>query len=567
MRTPPLALLFTLALVPVLADAQSVVADPGQVIGVGPDVTPGYYPTWQSSQPPVGYYRSDQASPGRYGVKGFPAGQTTMEYPGEVPPGTAPMISPYLLRGEVTPSGEPTYGHVADNYLSPFCPQTAVWYSPDGRSSTSLSWNGGLYLHQDVDIQYAQIQAGPLFVDFTSIEADALYSDISGPYAHSLPPSRFIAAIGLYFNVDLRLSPRTFLTVSGAAFYVPTSNRVGLYVSGGDSAFAQFEHSFEVGRWDVTLFDYLDAITPLSYIMQHASSAAYDRSGLYTLGFLGQGFEHPFDSDQFYLRNTVGIRGSTFLGPDLRLSTGYEHYDTWGGHGFEHLTNLDHYYAGMFYEPKDLWLMPWATFDSYWYDGYEGSLQQFFVGATMPFSPTLHGYARVGWAWQGGRLGKGINDGNLVWDVGLSHQISSEWSESVAIGSSYRISPLLQTTSGLYSSYQISYTPQDSRLFASAGVTWTHDEPGGANSWLATAMVGYNIDERTSARALVLYSPSDWNGGDGNRTIWLYRAELDHNLTDTLSLRLIYQYTDYDTTQAGSSYQDHMLMLSLTKSL
>ncbi len=566
MRTPPLALLLTLALAPVLADAQVVVADPGQVIGVGPDVTPGYYPTWQSSQPPIGYYRSDRSSSGRYAATGWPTGQTTMEYPGEVPPGQAPTISPYLLRNEVTPGGEPTYGHVADNYLSPLCPQTAVWYSQDGRSSTTVNWNAGLYLHQDVDIQYAQIQAGPLFIDFTSIEADALYSEISGPLSQRLPSDGFIAAIGLYFNVDLRLSPRTFFTMSGAAFYVPTSNRVGLFLTGGSSPYAQFEHSFEIGRWDVTLFDYLDVVTPISYLMQYGSSAAYDRSGLYTLGFLRPGFEHPFDSDQFYLRNTVGIRGSTFLGPDLRFSTGYEHYDTWGGSGFEHL-DLDHYYAGLFYEPKDLWLMPWATFDSYWYDGYSSSLEQFFVGATMPFSPTLQGYARVGYAWRDGRLGKGIEDGSLVWDIGLSHQITREWSESAVVGSSYRISPLLQTTSGLYASYQISYSPQDSRFFASAGVTWAHDEPGGANAWLATATLGYKIAERTSASFLVMYSPADWEGGDANRTIWLYRAELDHNFTSTLSLRLIYQYTDYDTTQLGSSYQDHMLMLSLTKSL
>ena len=525
---------------------------------------PGYYPTWQPSQT-VGSAANLEYG-GRYTRTGWPTGQTSVEYVPDAQPSTAPYISPYLLRNETTPGGAPTNGHTADNYLSPFVPQEAVWYSPDARSSTRVAWDSGLYLRQDIDIGHSQIQAGPLFIDFTQIEADALYSDISGPYSKIVPSDGFIAAIGLYFNIDLRLSTRTFLTASGVAYYVPTSNRFGLYLLGGSNTYAHFEHSFEWGRWDVTVFDYLDVLTPLSYLLQNAAtSPAYDRSGLYTLGFLTSGFDHPFDSDLLYIRNTVGIRGATFLGPDVRLSTGYEHYDDWFGGNLHHLANLDHYYAGVFYEPKDWWFMPWATYDAYFFDNYGSSLQQVYVGATMPFSPSLSAYARVGWAWLGGHAGRGIDDGNLVWDVGVNHRISPSWTESLAVGNSYRISPLLATTSGLYATYTISFTPPESRFFASGSVTYAHIEPQSETDWLATVMAGMNIDEYTSIRGIVMYSPSDWDSG--NRSIWMYRAELDRILTPTVNLRLIYQYTDYETTQFNSSYRDQLIMLSITKAL
>ena len=561
--------MLTLVLAPVLASAQAVVVDPGQTVtpGIGPDVTPGYYPTWQSSQPSAtGGSAPGLLYGGRYTRTGWPTGQTTMQYRDDLQPGTAPMISPYLLRNDLTPGGQPTNGHTADLYLSPFVPGTAVFYSNGDRTNTRISWDAGLSLHQDVDVQYAQIQAGPLFINFTQIEADLLYSDISGPYAQSLPSDGFIAAVGLYFNIDLRISPRTFFTLAGALFYVPTSYRVGFYLTGGNAAFAQFEHSFEVGTWDVTIFDYVDAISPMNYLLQNLNSSAFDRSGLYTLGFITQNFdERPFS--RVYYRNTVGIRGSTFLGPDLRFSTGYEHYDTWQGNG-DHLVhefNLDHYYAGLFYEPKDLWLMPWVTYDAYEYDNYSGSLQQVFAGATMPISPEIQAYARVGYAWLSGHNGRGIDDGSLVWDVGISQKLSLAWSHSLAVGDSYRISPLLQTTSGLYGTYTINYAPPESRFSAAASVTGEHSEPYKNDQWLATATAAYTIDERTTARALVLYSPAVFEGG--NRSVWLYRAELDRELTSTLSLRLIYQYTDWDTTQFNSSYQDQMVMLSLTQKL
>jgi len=590
MRIPPIAVLFLLAASStqlgsiVLAAAPSSAYEdsadgfvPERSFGNAPN---SYYPTWQQapenqSIPHAGGRTGPDGSvPDR---SGWVTGNATMQYPEDQGTATAQLMNPYLLHDAKDANGNPTPGHRVDDILSPFVPQYAVFYGEDGRSTTRVDANLGLYLQRDLDLEASQIKAGPLFIHFTQIDVIGLYSDLSGSYAAQEPGSdRFIGAVGLKFNIDLRLSPRTFLDVQGEVYYVLPVNRFGFYAQDSTQTYAHFEHSVEVDRWDLTFFDYLDVITPLSYLLRYGTDdSAFDRSGLYTVGFVNMpGFNHNFDSDLLYFRNSVGARASTFLQSDLRFTAGYEHYDVWYTGAFKHLPNLDHFDTGLFYEPKDLWFLPWTTYDAYISDGYREALSQWYVGATLPFSRAVQAYARVGWQWDQGNYGHGFNDGTLVWDVGVNHQIDQEWKQSLVAGNSYRISPILDQERGLYASYALSFTSQCCPLIAGVNATWLHQTPldgnlGGDYSSVFSGYVGYTLNDRTSVRGTIMYAPSDFplQTGDGSSAIWLYRAELDRRLTPTLDLQFIYQLTNYHTSLPGSSYVDNLFMVTLSKRL
>lgn len=575
MRIPPVAAFFILAVssVPVgsglfaAGPRSSVDSSPEVVVGVGDDSMPGYYPTWQSSQPAAsGRVYGTPGDVAGYSRTGWPTGGVTMQYRPDLGTETAPIISPYLLRNNTLPDGRATVGHRVDDVLSPLVPQSALYYGEDGRTATSVNTNLGLYLERDIDIEASQIKAGPLFIHFTQLDAVALYSDISGPYAKELPDDGWIAAITLQFDMDLRLSPRTFFEVHGGVYYTPTNNSFGFYANSASTTYAHFEHTIEIDRWDITFYDYLDIITPLTYLLQYGSNgSAYDRSGLYAVGFLSNGFERSFDSQQLYFRNAIGVRASTFIKSDLRLTTGYEHYDMWFSKDLDYQGGLDHFNAGLFYEPKDLWFLPWGTYDAYFFENFRESLQEFYTGVTLPISRSLLGYARVGYAWSEGDRGEGTEDGTFVWDVGLQHKIDRQWSQSAVFGNSYRVSPLLETTHGMYSSYSLDFKSAYSTFYAGGNFTWAHIEPRGDYSSIYTAYTGINLDDLTSIRGTVIYAPTDFAIGD--REVWLYRAELNRLLTPTLTLQLIYQLTDYHTTQKDGSYVDNMFMLTLSKKL
>ncbi len=573
MRIPPIAALLVLAASGTGLHAADPAASPvpNGAVGVGADSTPGYYPTWKDSRTAHAPYGEPMPAGevAGYNGTGWETGGVTMQYRPDLPTETAQLINPYLLRNETNPDGTPTFGHRVDDFLSPFVPQSAVWYGEDGRSSTRLDTNLGLFLQRDLDLESSQIKAGPLYIHFTQLDVIGLYSDISGPYAQTLTHTdRFISSIALEFEVALRLSPRTFFDAVGTVYYLPTKNAFGFYAGSGTATYAHLEHSIEIDRWDITFYDYLDVITPLSYLLQLGSSGAvFDRSGLYMVGFFSNGFDQAWDGDRFYLRNSIGMRASTFIKNDLRFTGGYEHEDIWLTNHFNYGRSLDHFNAGLFYEPRYSWVLPWTTYDAYVYDNFRAALHQWYVGATLPVARNFTGYARAGWAWNEGERSDGgfDNDGTFVWDVGFTHQIDCQWTQSAVFGNSYRIDPLLETTHGMYGTYGITFKSSYSSFYASGSFTYAHIEPRGDYDTLYTLFAGGNLTDRTSIRGTFIYDPADF--GTGTREIWYYRAELDHMLTPTLTAKLIYQFTDYHTTQAGGSYEDNMIMFQLTKAL
>jgi len=577
MRIPPIAVLFLAAVSSAPVGSILLAAAPASdaAVGVGADSTPGYYPTWQPTKNASNPHSEGVPSPDNSGVdrSGWATGGATLQYPSNQQTDTAELINPYLLRNVTTPEGGRTAGGRVDDFLSPLVPQSAVFHLND-RSTTTVDTNLGLYLQRDLDLEASQIKAGPLFVHFYQIDAIGLYDDLSGPFAAQEPSSdKFIGAVGLKFNIDLRLSPRTFLDVQGEAYYVFPKSKFGFYLHDSTASYAHLEHTVEIDRWDVTFFDYLDVITPLSSLLTYGSNqAAFDRSGLYTVGYLNSHVSNPFDSQQLYLRNTIGLKVSSYLQSDLRFTAGYEHYDLWETDSLNHLPSVDHLSAGLYYEPRDLWFLPWTTYDVYATGGFSGELNQWYVGATLPISRAIQAFVRAGWAWNSGDYGSGVNDGLFVWDVGVNHHIDDQWNESAVVGNSYRYSPLLVETHGLYATYSLNYASNSSSLFAGISATWGHEYPLASTSSVFTGYAGFRLDPRTSVRGTVIYAPSDFTqpgagGGRGNTDVWLYRAELDRNLTPTLDLQFIYQVTDYHTTVLGGSYVDNLFMITLSKRL
>jgi hypothetical protein len=389
---------------------------------------------------------------------------------------------------------------------------------------------------------------------------------VSGPFADGLPDDGFIAMFGLNVSAFIQITPQTYLKATGTLYYVPTKNEVGFFFGSGGATYAELEHRFNAGSWDIHLYDHFDVFHPLSYLLSDLSRPAFDQSGLYRVGY-EYGFNStssPWSGDQISFRNIAGIDATTYLGHDFRLRIGYEHWETWQTTNFDRLTPVDHLSAGLFYEDNITWFRPWLIYDGYYYNNFTDPFQQVLAGATLPFSRSLIGYVRGGYAWwDGGTFGS--SDSNFVWDLGLTHYINSTWSHTAQTGYSYQAGPRSDETSfGYYAHYLIRYQPPRGRIGVNGLIQWQRQEWNGSESVLTGVQADYTIDPRTSLSAYIYYWDNkmiESNEGDA----WLYRLQLTHNLNASLVARLIYQFTDSRNSSPSASYIDHLLMLSLTK--
>jgi hypothetical protein len=493
--------------------------------------------------PPYGYYSTWQST------------EASRRYRSDVMP--AAGYNPYVLQDVDVHSNQAQAYHRIDDYMTPLVPGEAMYNFPTQNGLTSVSGSSGLWLTRNFNPNDAELKAGPLFIDICSLELVGLYSDISGPFAETLPEDGFIAAVGLTVRGMLRITPTTFLEASGTFYYVPTEGDAGFFFGGGGGSFVRFEHQTQIGAWDILFFDVFDVFHPLSQLLSDVGNSASAVSGRYRLGYEYAFTERPFSDEYLYFRNIVGVTASTMLTENTRLRLGFDHLDTWQTSDFEHGTQMEHFSAGVFYDSPDLWFMPWATYDLYWYEGFEDPRHQALVGATFPFSKSLIAFARAGYTWDENW------DGSFLWDVYVNHRINSSWSQSAGAGYTYQLSPIGDDFLGYNARYSLDFAP-GGRVSAGGFVQWGGNDLTGSDQWVAGATSTVMIDSKTSAQGSMFYMQEENDFGFASEA-WIYRAELLHSLSRTINLRLTYQLTDYEANTENTSYNENLFMLTVTK--
>lgn len=501
------------------------------LVGTGGQAPPyGYYSTWQSTE-------------------------ASRRYRADVMPASG--WNPHALEEIDVYSNRPEMYHRIDDYMTPLVPGEAMYHIPTDTGLTTVSGSSGLWLTRSFNPNDAEVKAGPLYIDVYSLELIGLYSDITGPFAETLPDDGFIASVGLTVRGLLKISQRTFLEATGTLYYVPTEGDVGFFFGGGGGTFVRFEHQTQIGNWDILFFDVFDVFHPLSQLLSDVGNSASALSGRYRLGYEYAFTDQPFSDEYLYFRNIVGVTATTMLTENLRLRLGYDHLDTWQTNDFEHGTQMEHFGAGLFYDSPDLWFMPWATYDLYFYEGFEDPRHQFLLGATFPFSRSLVAFARAGYTWDENW------DGSFLWDVYVHHRIDSAWSQSAGVGYTYQLSPIGDDFLGYNARYSLSYAPGD-RFSAGAFVQWGGNDLVGSEQWVAGATATQVLTSRTSAQGSIFYLQDENDFGFASDA-WIYRAELLHSLSRTISMRLTYQLTDYDANTDNTSYDENLFMMTLTK--
>jgi hypothetical protein len=476
----------------------------------------GYYPTWKPTQ-----------------------AQSASEYDrtaAQYTPGSRSYANPYFL-------------------TAPLVPTPAVW-NPVGQGGQTT-----LDVHPFARSAYppdAELKLGPLYVDLQSAELTMLYSDYNGPSTGDVRDG-FDMALGLNFGIYLQIGRSTYITGSGSLYYLPLDGAVGFLLGSDTSIF--LSHWMQLGSWDVTIYDSFDVYTPLDAFNYGTDEGATISGRRYALG-AGAFADRPFSEDQLFYRNTAGITAGTYIAPDVRLNVNGSHTDIWD-HDLNHSSQLDQIGTGLFYDSRAIWFAPYITYDAYFVDGqFDEPTQIVNVGATFPFSRSLTAYASVGYLWR--EADDGADNSSVVWNATLIHRINSCWTQSLNAGYSYLLGDLLEEFQGYHYSYSLNYS-QPGGLAVGAFVQWASNDLEPKNeAWVSGLYSSIQLDRRTNAGASVYYyketSPIESNS-------WLYQVYLQRVLTPTVYATLRYQYNDYNATDKTASFDESLILLTITKNL
>ena len=437
-------------------------------------------------------------------------------------------------------------------YLSPFLPHQAGW----GRGGVGAGLSMPI-IQQGMKAQASEIQAGPFFIDARSLRLTGYYDYVRGDVADTIGDGGFGLGVGLNFQAGLQLSRVTYFAASGTLYYMPLEGRVGLHAAFDAPLRALVEHGFEVGGWDVTIYDYFDVFTP--YMALASATDAPDRSGIYTLNSNAV-IDRPFDSDDVSYRNVAGARGSAYIARDVRLSLLAEHFNVWDNN-FAQVAERDHGRVGLFYDAAAIWFMPYATYDAYAHDGQlDDLIQRVRVGATFPFNKSITAYANAGYLW-----GFDARDGSYTWNVGVNHRISSLFSQAASAAYDYYIGDLGDEFFGHH--YRYSFTCS---LTEDVGVTAftqysIRDATVELESWLVGLQASVRLDRLTNVVGRVYRLGRGARSSETER--WICEGRISRMLTSRTDASLLVRYSKLDAVNEVSSYDETLALLTLSWSL
>jgi hypothetical protein len=450
------------------------------------------------------------------------------------------------------------YERTMTGLLTPMIPGEAVWRQPAGPGVLEGNFHLGLPVSVSNRRSRVAVRAGPLAADLFSVGVLAIYSDLKGPRSELLPDDGFLGAITLNGALMLQLTQSAFLQVRASLYYLYTENKLGFYLGNGDGSSALLSYSTGLGNWDVRFDDRFTVYFPLSDTLDEVQVDEIAAAGRYRIGRVETPTNNPFnDQDTFFL-NSARLTASTWV-DDWKIRLHADRWDVWRSDGFEHTAEVNRLGAGAFYDAKDLSFLPWATYD--WYDINRGqwSVQQTVIGATVPFTRTLQGYARGSWISVESETGRTFD--RPGWELGFVHHVTSALSHSLFAGYSFSITDFGDPFLGSYWRYTVRYAPPGSRVTAAAYVQQSSNDLSSFESSTVGARLETRLSPRT--RAWLVMGLTDTEQQSASVRTQIVRLALAHQLTRKLTGTLTYQFTQQDSDLASADFDEQLLMLSL----
>lgn len=435
--------------------------------------------------------------------------------------------------------------------------------------------------------RHSVLKIGRFYLDIRSISAAVLYSDnVNLTTTDARDGAIAIVRMGLIGIFQLTDNVR--LSLAGTLIYLPFRNRIGIAGFGIDDAFAdladtplaraQLTYNLEVGRWDVQAFDYFEARhrrIGLETDFDFFNGVAFpeqDRAGRYVFGdgtvlpparggrFEGDG---TINSSLIELRNIVGFSAGRVLPTVTHVELGANHTTYWY-HGNTGLVpnSRDAVYAIAQSERENLRFKPYASYraDRYNYD--PNWNHEVRGGIAGPVTGNIDVLGEGGYFWSDNRLRS-----TTIWRGRIRHTIGPF---------TYHQFEYFRTVTEPVRDLEESYRYQIRQilgpyLFGEAYALRSTFEPldrtdAGSLEDRFGARLTSDLGLRTTARAGFAYSHIEIrNPAADHADAWRMRFELRYRHTEDLQWLLTYQYQTVTSSRSRGTYEENLVILSVTK--
>ncbi|MBL9114512.1 MAG: hypothetical protein JNJ83_05855 [Verrucomicrobiaceae bacterium] len=458
---------------------------------------------------------------------------------------------------------ERQYNYTMNSILTPFIPGEAVWSEPLGSGVSRESVRLGMPFRASNRRTRILGKAGPFGLDLYSLSALAAYSDLSGQRAERLPDDGFLAGIKAQAGLLLQMTDEAYLRVHATFYYLPTEGRGGFFFGNGGPSVASFRYQTQIKEWSLSFEDRLMVVHPIGELLDEIEVDELSVVGRRRFGRTEQSDFRPFSQDEVHFINMLRGTASKWIGSNLKLQLNADHWDMWRSMDFDHIREVDRLGAALYYDSPDLWFLPWASYDYYRLDRGATTAHVAMAGATLPFSRTLLAHVKGGWVNR--EFDSGRTTERPLWDFGIVHNITSAWSHSLYMGQDFIITDFAEDLIASYWRYSMRYGPRPGRWSVIGYVQQHQREADDRGEWDNTTFGGRfmaHFGRRTRFGLAGAFTTRDTDAVSTDITV--IRASLGHDLTQSLTAELVFQYSDYDSSHNLQDLAERLLMLSLT---
>lgn len=487
------------------------------------------------------------------------------------------------------------------NELRPIEPDaTARAGSVEGRIHLGLPNFRGRFplLDRGFEPQDADIKLGPVFFKLRALSVGALASD-NIEHSENNPKAGVIGIVRIGGTLYVQITEGLRFATSGNFVYLPFESKFGIAgygaivpftfgLEGIPAAESQLTWDTMIAGWNVLFSD------EFRISLGRFSEGARDDFALFEGGQFDESdtagrysFRAPVsrnarkrfrandtEVDLLYYSNVASVTTERLLPGPVRLRIRAYHEDLWynqgnrgqpslrggqGGRGQPSLREGVTVFAAS--ERENMRFQPFVLARATHTNRTEGFNEEIRLGITGPITEQLRFSANAGVFH---RDASGAS--RFIWGLSLHHLAGPYTTESIIAGSNYGDFSQELTNHVTYRLRQVLGPKLVGEVFARAASIEDLENGTGNREEFRTGLrlTGY-LGPRTTARASGTYALLNYSGSRGQRETFTGRLELDYHFTDLLLARLIYQHQTRSADQAGDSFDENLIFLSLTK--
>jgi hypothetical protein len=443
-------------------------------------------------------------------------------------------------------------------------------YQGDQLQAVATGSVGLPFITEAFDPDFADVKAGPVYLDFQYVGAGILYSSVNGDlvFPEGQEPG-WLTMLELGMRGYVRLTDQFYLTLQTRLVYLPELNRFG-FALGDESGLGmsfRLNYEFEWGTWDFLLYDQFTGYPPYS-LLSSMGATAQQSAGRYTFGLTARDRRtNGFDElSEVYFVNTVGVEATTpFMWEDWRLWLGVDHSDYWRTFGLDYEGTRDHLGARLAYGGTEIPFAPYATYDVYSNDRMKSLYHTAYIGGGGRLTENVRFDGRVGQLWTTNRNPSRTSS---LWELGLTHAISEDTWHSLWAGQTFEVDDFTNDTRLVeYIRYQINHV-FSSRLDGYAFAQFSRDEDLAiegllTNRELYGAGLNYRMFDYSRISGLVYYEKESFDRDSAiEETRLIYRAEWEQRIGLRSTARFYYQF---EKDEGRSNFDEHVLSLTVRR--